>query len=612
MLPEIQFSGTYQDKDCPIAMLEYKPYNLGNYVDFSDYTKFIPENKARDYEKLTFIISGTIGIASGSPTNIYLYPVNDNLDHYLLNKDAFLVTDKVCPDIPDYPLFYQHRLQYDLYSDQKNPEKYIKVRKNGKSLLDEKTYVLEYGNVSLTQSGILDRQDVTWNRIKSTGNYARTRVLLPYDNDYMSYFDIEYDAFINSGVQRRVELINRSGLYNEGVHYNMTTSGVLLLPGDTNYPRPSGDIYLQKRYDSEIFFKPFDEVLTPSGESNWYLTMNPGKIVSMSGIINTGNIDYWMPNDTGTYIFMSGEHPQLYNQNVFKTTKFPLYVNTSGYPTYTLISGISFHVNEELLDNKYIQSIDVEKGFIQTKINFNTTDTISVDYKVNSRENFVLRNMDLNPKHFNQFNAVNDGISIAIVPTGWTGYAPTGIIYYRTLDNLDGDFTKITYGWSGGFASGTTTSGVIDPNAILLAEIVYKNIPTDIISISDCRRLGGGLKSNKDTKESEWYYDRGKWDGEILQSNSAIAIQIPSGVINYFIGKFYDNGSFTEENYNEEILQGADPSGTFDTLDFKNLKYYNAVKEAHKYITETIERYLPASTSYVIMDDTYKLINMLI
>lgn len=763
MQPNFYLSGTYKKQDCPIALLEYKDYVMENYIKLNDYLDSINENKEREFEKLDYIhrsgtYKNTLVTGVYNSDNGYVFPVWENYDYPFFYWRDILITDKVSPYLSEYPLFYQHRLQYDLYSEYGNPENNIKIHKNGTELVDQKTYMLEYGNCSIDASGnpflsyYYDPSLIyTWSKIKPTGVNFRTRVLLPYTPDYDNYYDIEYDAYIKGSVIKRKELINRKPIYAQNNHYSFTTSGIQLSNSSSLLQKikPSGYLYLQKTYDSRIFFKDFDTVVKSSGNSNWNLTLNPGKFVVTSGIFYSDNTVYNIPKIYENYI-ISGEHPTIINQNVIKTTKFPLVVTASGYPSYRVLDGLNLRINGELLESGYIQSLDEEKGFIQLNRNLNKTDLVDIDYTVSYANNFPIRNLDLNPKNFNQFCLPNDNVSLAITPMGddmslayyfqvgenfgsdtmpimsqtysfnvvpgknyhisglmcvsqgildygygiyltvsnmdilndvngssidlfddtppveideeihsllidingittsnilsitlfaWSYYFfgpqfarwgtdeytgveiwtdeldnsnPSGIIFFRTSENQKANFTQDTYGWDGSLVATEYISGIIDTNAKLIADITYKSTPKDIIDITDCRRLGGGLDTNLDSKESDWYSDRGKWDGEILQSNSAIMIQIPSGVINYFIEKFSTNGTFTEENYNEQILLGTDPSGVLSELGFSDLKYYNAVKSANRYIIDTVERYLPVGTEYILCDENQNLLNLML
>lgn len=613
-LPEFFLSGTYQDHNCPIGLVEYKPYNLKNYIKLSDYVEYISENKERFQERLDSIHANTTRIPNATgfydADNIYVYPIVTNEDYIYFRPSSFLISDITSPYIEDFPLFYEHRFMFDMYSEQKNPDNYIKIRRNGKDLINEKSYILEYGNYNLTESGNLNDRNIIWNRTKVEGNYFRCRVLLPYDQDYLQYYDIEYDAYINGNIVKRTELINRKPIYEEGYHYNVTPSGIELVVGLDNGIRPSGYIYLQKEYTSRIFFKPYDNYLSPSGNTNinWYLTLNPGQFVQLSGIFIDENKYFYIPKED-SFIIISGEQPNIYNQNVFKTTKFPIYIYSSGYPSYSLTSGITININNEELETKYIDSWDTEKGFIRLNKNVTTSDIITADYQINTQENYMIRNLDLNPKNTLEFKLLDEGVSFALGPSG---YFPSGLAFFPTIKNPNGDFNIETSGWKTSTDSTVSLSGIFDTQSVLIGEIIYKSLPKDLVNIVDCRRLGGGLKPNSYADEDSWYYDIGKWDGEIMQSNSSLIIQIPSGVKNYFISKFYEHGSFIEENYNEQILLGTDPSGVLNSIGFNDLKYYNAVKEANKHIIDCIERYLPVGTEYVILDESYNIWNMLI
>jgi hypothetical protein len=245
-----------------------------------------------------------------------------------------------------------------------------------------------------------------------------------------------------------------------------------------------------------------------------------------------------------------------------------------------------------------VKSIDTQKGFIQLDTNLDPTDEIEVTFFMSPSGNFLIQNLELNPKVTGtdvadfHISGYPDGFGIAVRPysdsvSGWYPY-----IYdlsepeaTRTLQNI----------YKFGRVYESVTPNWTDDDFVTVCEVDLNRLSSEIVTLVDARTAGGGVMMDRELREwfklnysggiqeheKDWYTDYGYFGGAPLSNSSIIVIHIPNEVLETLENRWIDYYT-TEMN---------DPTEARD----------RAYKEYKHNLDQTIRRHISAGTEYIIV-----------
>lgn len=651
-MPDFKLSKTYVGPDSPIAAINIKGFKPNSAIKLTDYSDNIVENSDsfNIYERLTSAItSGTISHAGTvfDHDNGALYPVSHYKSIEKLPASSFIVTDRSLDPASTFgelPLFYSYELMFDHYSPYDNPENYIHLRREGDSLVNQDNYMVEFGNSTLAASGASFSRysrSIRWSNTQSSNSERyRIRLILPDKIERSEFFyDVEYNkslSLVNTNHYR--ELVDQRTVYEEGVDYDITSSGVQLIDiASGGKIPPSSILYIKKSFESKVNINPPVSKNDAELDTNWYAWIKSGSFLIPSGIFDTQDMLYTITNDKFDNVsannpeVIKNETPNILSSRVIQLDHKPLLIQDNGYPNY-LISGVPFgetetaqtggftiNINNQQLDNlKDILSVDTRTSTILLTNEIPQAANIEANYIYDSSKSFVIRNMEMNPsiEGSGLFEIEDFGLGYAISPSG---SFPSGIVMFKLSDNPEGNFVDIaTSGFIASFNPENTGASygpfTIPPSSIFIGQASVNLIPKDTVKFDDVRRLGGGvsLDAVNAGQESDWWSDGGNWDGKHLPDADAILIQIPSGIQEEFKQKVINNITYDTPDFNELILQGVDPSGQLARSNFESLKDLWATREGNKIIKDIVERHLPIGTKYFIVDENFDFWKMIL
>lgn len=610
---------TYSNTDVPLFYYSVKNFSPATVLNINDILETIPENnqKFNVYEKISPKVS-----ASGE----YILPQRFRF----LASGTLIMTDVATESkLVDYsiPLFYQYQLMYDHYSQETTyPEGFITLRKNHESVVSPTTYLVQNRDNAVASGRYNYNEEGPWNWSSKpiSGNVITARLLLPSRQVDDNYYTVEYNRY--KGItesQHWSELVDERRLYEEGRDYTITGSSVIIPPWSR---AASGDpIYIQKDFNSYVRINYPEATIDKYKTKEWDFSVRVGNFSVPSGMLETGKIKYYTRNDLTTYVPTVDEQPEIVGSNIVRVKHYPLIGGSSNQPNYYFGDVFEkMQINgEDHRDN--IISIDTGRGFAMLRKEVNATDNVVATYNSSNSDVIVVRNVQLNPALGNSGVidvAISGGIGLAIVPSGtvfndfdgnpWASMS--NLVMYHLNENTYGDFTGgTTNGWAvsafpfqmwGGVPvyPEAWASGVIPSGSRFVGSISVNVTPEENLDLVDVRRTGGFDETQLVRDVSGWrgYSDVGYWNGESLPMGNLIVIQIPSGV--------YDN--IYEVFESDETLQASPLRNTEEyakLIDKKANDTYSTsqmVSQAtNKYIKDTIERYLPAGTQYVVVDE---------
>jgi hypothetical protein len=301
--------------------------------------------------------------------------------------------------------------------------------------------------------------------------------------------------------------------------------------------------------------------------------------------------------------------PSYIADDIIKVDQVPIYIDQTNftYPLYTIDTydrasdllidpngKIAISVNGKSVPELKILSIDTEKGYMQLNKSLLSTDQLELDYYLNPTGHIVVSNLELNPKNastlmFHISGYLTDGLGLAMRPYNPSDLRTELIYIYNPHDNESTRNCQsippigsgsITVPWSGElFAT--------------LCELNLNRLSKDVVKITDARRI----TSIEDTKlseklklvqisglnqhESEWYTDKGFYDGEPLAFGNTLIIHIPSGI-------FYS----ARDQWIASIENSVEDS--FEAIE-------KGTREFNFYLDQVIKRYISAGTNYVLI-----------
>lgn len=604
----------YNLGDCPIAAIEYEGFSPNKIVNVIARDDEIYENTL-DFHKIEVLTLDRLN-------NIYPiihYPYHDTWN----DKIKYLVTNYRSQESNGQPLFFQYETLFDVSAPDSGVA-ITNIYRNDDVIIDPSEYLVQYSYDLLADGN--DRYSPTsWGSQQKSRNSHRVRVLLPYKFiDDTQYYTIEYDKSSYGTILYQKELIDLRSLYTPE-DYLITESGLSV----TNNSRIKGSGSLMLIKDPRYRIAPLD-VVAIKGEdgylsdkiATWKLRMNVGSFIRGSGFFTSvsGNI-YNLEDEyfNDTFVPVTNAKPTLVRPDVLKLKESPIYIDptTYTYPLYNIETydksqnslidqrgKIAIDINGLTRSDIKIKSIDTQKGYLQLNTNLDPTDEIELTFYMSPSGNFLIDNLELNPKiTVDNYSGVSDfhisdypdGFGIAVRPytndsNGWYPY-----IYdlsepesSRTLYNIykkDSPVDSVSVSW-------------IDDSFITICEVDLNKLSTDIVNMTDSRKSGGGLVLNKELRdwfrlnysgnikihESDWYTDHGYYGGTPLSNSSTIIIHVPQEKINTMRQEWIDYYTQEINNVDEARRKGED--------EFKHN------------LDQAIRRHLSSGSDYILIPTT--------
>lgn len=608
---KVQNAG-YAMSDCPIAAIEYQGFSPNKIINIQDKSDLMFENSE------TFYIVETIKYNSN--TNHY------DITHYPYNPISsglidYLVTGTRSDNQNGTPLFYQYELLYDAYS-QSSETLISNIYKNNENIISKNTYAIELSN-DLISAGSTRYDDTEWNLASGLfGNVIkRCRVLLPIDfSDNQTFYTVEYDKVVNGTRSYQRELIELKPLYKKNKDYTIDDQGLMLSPSTTIFKSDYLNIIKDPRYrifpldiatikDQDSFVSYVSDAM-----SSWNIRLNIGSLLRPSGFYtNSSDSFYYLPNTViDGQMIISNAKPELIGNNILKLKAFPIFIDTSvgaySYPDYNIpmyddnnqylndtAGKIAIVINGTTRRDIKILSIDREKGFLYLDTDLFVSDEIEVSYYIENESSLIVENLELNPKvndnvaMFHVSGYMDNGLGLAIMPYDGSDDSTYPYIY----DLKSNPTTRQVYSIPP-IGEESVSRNWVDHDFFTIAELNINKLVKDIIKLTDARKVGGGVDDKLIEKwfienhsnsykihESEWYTNRGFYDGEPLASNGSIIIHVPEERIDTLRQKWIDYYVPLFDNNESAIAKGT--------------------KEFNYYLDQVIKRFISAGSDYILI-----------
>lgn len=596
--PELRVDETYPSNDCPIAAFEYIGFSPNKVLNTLSYEDEVYENTREYY--ITEIIN-----KRGSVFPIKHYPYISDIS----GKVPYLVTNYES-NIFSKPLFYTYELLFDVYSNE--DAETVTLYKNNERVVNKDEYIVQFSYELLNEDN--DRYvapNDRWRDFDQTKTVHRVRILLPIEfSDPSDFYTVSYNKSVYGARSPQRELVELRPIYKEGKDYFIYSGGLMLNDPESTIPETTSSLFIVKDPDYRI--KPLGvepPVYQPDEISSWRLRLNPGSILINSGLYNgTEPRSYLLEN-----LYASGNipitnvKPIAVLDNVLRLRESPIYVDTTKYvhPKYeielydkkdlTLVDTIgkfSVEVNGVARTDLRITSIDRHKGYIMLDTTLQQTDEIELNFYVEQSGYMVVDNLELNPKVLSggsmfHISGYPDGLGIAMRPYDsgnsntfypyiYDSSLPEASRTYRMIPEL-GDVTHIGY----------------FENMLPVCELNINRLSTDMVKITDARRIGGGIDDETDleswmvnttgvnTREKDWYTNKGYYGGDPLSFASNIVIHVPSGVLFEGRRRWIDS------------LSGIHPD--------PREAYNRGTREFNFYLDQVIRRYISAGSDYILI-----------
>jgi len=675
----------YDVGECPISTVQLNNFNADAIVKRIDYQDLIIENSIvyNSTETLTPLGTGVLE--------------NDKflMQHYLPNEYnhiKYLFTDKTSEG--NIPLFYQYQLKFDAYGF--SNKDIIQVYRNNVELVPQDQYNIEftyektlYDNYySDNYTSNLDRYGsaVQWGSFDVNNRIHRIKLLLPLSFfDKNSFYTIRYNKhYMNLEFPLHFELLELENLYNTSTDFDLSYSGSInteivtiktesvIKSENLNKLYCVKDPYSQIKEDGLVTYQADGD--QDNSSASWNLKIDTGAFVRNESKFHEDTSFYnceFAGDESERIQVVSYLKPKELGFNVIQIDQSPLYISGYTYPDYniqlfpnttdgtTLPSGsIGFNINNELLQDVSISSIDRYKGYILLNKKLSLTNDTSVFAYVDSEYSVFIRNLELNPrisgnygissnseKSFSEIGIAMRKIDGPIVegtedewyhPYFFDFDDPT-IFYQSKIVSADQVPTNILTDKSLNWNPYTTDFNP-DGEFLPFAVITLNKLSLDIIKITDARRINGGLTDEFIPKltnnQNNSYSDIGFVDGEILPYEGLKIVHLPShiypsliqrwvnsnqynsdmytDITDYEIEKLLDSaGNDAEKEYYTNLLQGKAPNQEDQFRDpFVKMRDDWAQHEASYYIDKVIKRYITAGSQYILLDENFNEIKL--
>jgi hypothetical protein len=598
--PQLHIQGpdnAYEYNECPICTIEYEGFSPNKIINTLSRENDIYQNSP-DSHKLETLTNPTDGVYP-----IIQYPYSPNYN----SKIKYFVTDY-------NNLFFQYELLFNSYTEFSGIG--IKnIYKNNENIIDRKNYKIQY-SYDLLSGPTTRYSNTTWGDIQNDQIEHRIRVLLPYDfYSKENFYSIDYDKSFNGVHIYQKELIELRPIYNSG-DFSITSTGLLVNPnGRLN--KNDAPINIIKDINYRIY--PLD-IVTLKGQNSyltdkdaqWKLRLNLGSFFVDSGVYTGAsgkiyNLEQCYTDQSS--IPLTNIKPIKVKDNIVQLKEHPIYLDETKYcyPYYTIetydktnttltdtAGKISIDINGKTRDDIKVKSIDVNKGYLELSSPLDITDEIEFSFYIQNSGYLYLEWLELNPKipqyndteiispfHINQYK---NGLGIAILP--YSGVTSYPYIYDLSLKDKAGCVSGI-------FGVDSSEPKDWNEDFFTICEINLNKLSTDMVKMTDARKIGGGVLYNSTlnswfsnnfsgvfSNEKKWYSDNGRYDGEALSGSSFIIIHVPNEIIE------------------EEKQKWIDYYKTYASLEEAEI---TAKREFNHYLNQTVRRYISAGSDFVIM-----------
>ncbi len=679
----------YEPENCPVSTVKLQGFSPSKIINITTYEDDIHENSSH-YQKITVL----------DPTYYDDIPTNNIsgylIEHYETNENysnEYLITEKT--STLNEPLFYTYELKYDAYS--LTSTDVLQLYKNNDTIVSENMYKLEYGTETL-EDNYYDQQDVdmnrygsgiSWSSFNSSNEVHRVRILLPIDvsNEY-DFYTVRYNKRVLSiNNPSHVELLEYKNLYSSN-DFTVNNDKIEYASNSTLPRNNVSKLYTIKdpRYiiNSIGVSSLQNSIYQNDVDTQWNLKLSYGKFIRNSDYKGNNNdqfaLEYVEPPWTNKDQYQPVVYikPKMLNSNVLKVDEKPVYIDTDKYiyPDYeidiyprittdTIIATGTFAIDVDGINDTDIKisSIDRDKGYILFNKPIPPSSEVYLHYYINTTREFLLRNLELNPKISGTYGFGNEslntikniGIAVRKSPAaGLSSDYDTEEVY---LNPYFFDFDNITSEGSGVFYRGNPipggTSYPVSSGQLIwnpyssysnvsgeympLCHLSVNKMTPNLLDITDARVIGGGLDNRSiprlDNNQLNSYADLGYYDGEPLPHSSLIMIHFPSGLFETHISAWENSNMFSPDAYTDitrnevdvlegntsgtyreyynKLLAGISPTTGDQSKDpYVTMRYKWAKKQASLYIDQLIKKYISAGTQYILLDSNFNEIRL--
>jgi hypothetical protein len=596
LYPELRRDLTYDWNDAPVAAIEYVDFSPNKVLHITSYEDSLYENTSDFY--LIETLSGNLFFP------IYHYPYSANSSG-LIN---YLITDIKSQGQNGEPLFYQYELLFDLHTLEDGTV--ATVYKNNETKIDPSQYLIQF-SYDLLSDGNDRYSTTTWGTFDRSKSVHRVRLLLPIDfASPEDFYTIDYNKSVYGSRTPQKELVELESLYSQGTDFTIVESGLQIPLLSGNIDTSINSLYIVKDPSDRI--RPIriePPAYQPDKISSWRLRLNPGSLLTRSGIYNNENETFFFVGNpyANTYYPITNVKPVFISENIIKVDQFPIFIDETQYtfPDYTIElydkkelqlatdpGKVSIEVNGTSRTDIKIHSIDRKKGFLQLSEALDQTDELELNFYVYPSGHVILENLELNPKirsdetrfHISGFM---DGLAVAVKE-----YDPSDsntefmYIYDTTVPSGSRIYYKVP-------GIGEPTIAYTSGTFYTICEIDVNRLSTNDIKITDARRTGGGIRdtvqlsnwfsenSGINPHELESYLGNAYYGGDPQSFGSTVIIHIPSGMIEGSRRRWIDSLSGYVEDSLEQVERGT--------------------REFNFYLDQVIKRFISAGTDYIII-----------
>jgi hypothetical protein len=622
---------SYTSDHCPIATVKLNNFNPNTIIKTIDYSNLITENSI-GYNVIT-----KLTYSSGIIPNSGVFPIERFLSENDYNVD-FYITEKVNQD--NEPLFFVYELMFDALTYTKDDA--IQIFKNNIEKIPANSYKLEFGSTLLYDNYVesndpdLSRYGtkVVWGDFDSTKSINRVRILLPlsfYNEN--EFYTVRYiKNYMHIDFNNHMELLELNRLYNQN-DYVIYDHNIVILTNkiDSNN---LNTLYIVKNPYTQVKTEGIVNVITEGDQSNanssWNIRVNTGNFITSDSNFNSDTSFYqikYSADSTKMYQPLSFIKPNILGNNIYQIIESPIYIDGYNYPDYKIQlfpnvtdgndlpkGSLGINLDNTLLKDVYISSIDRYKGYILFNKSFDTVQDVAFFVYVDLNYSIYIRNLELNPRISGIYgissNSQTSFKDIGIAVRKYDVNNQTSFQYLFDIEiynssNMESfhpyffDFNNPTIFYRAEVVSTTSPATTVIGNLnwnpytanynpsgefIPIAMISLNELSLDVLSITDARVIAGGLDKSKlnylKNNENNSFVDIGYYDGELLPHEGLKIIHLPSFIYPNLIEKWKNSGLFNQNLYTDiseyelELLkQSTDPN------DIATVEYYNNLLE---------------------------------
>ena len=666
-----KYSKTYDKSNCPVAAITLKDFNISSIIKQIDYDNSILENSI-SYSSIQnlknvnnkFTMTHYLPTTIADKHNAFLFTNKVNavsvpmfyeyqlmFDAHGLNHDNDIQIYRNNIELVDkskYMLEYTDDTLYENYisgNDPDNSRYGSSITWDGYNVDSNRHRVRILLSMDFISPN--DFYTVRYNKLYlniQNPNHLELLELKPLYDSTID-FHIEYDTSITSDI------------------VTIITSKI-----DAN---KVNTLYCIKSPDEHIKVSTISEIISNGSmsqeSSSWNIKISNGSF-TRSTTIYDDDVSFYSTDYVGKhrYQVLSYIKPIEVGSNIVQVTDSPIYISDYTYPEYHVKllpnvtnsnllpkGSIGVNIDNDLIPDLKVIGIDRVKGFILFNNISSVLEDLALFYYTDLKYNTYIRNLELNPRVKSNYGFSNNsthqlkdlGIAIRKMPHNIAGL---NIKEYNTPYFFE--FDKPTIFYKGEHVSTNadafTVIGDLNWNPynnkfditgefIPIAAITLNELGLNVINIHDARVIDGGLSDaylpRLDNNQNNSYIDRGFYDGSLLPNDGIKIIHIPLRIYKNLINRWFNSNMFSielytdvtqyelqrfaehskEQDYYDNLILGK-ASNTEDGLkdSYINMKQKWAEFEAGYYLNQVINKYLPAGTSYILLDENFKQIKL--